>query len=65
METILGFDTAKAARGEYIVLLQTNHYFNTNSYLALISKAQKKILEQNSEQRIREGRNLQLKLDHF
>ena len=58
LETILGFDPARAARGEYIVLLQTNHYFNTNSYLALMSKAQKKLLEQNSEHRIREGKDL-------
>ena len=30
-----------------------------------MSKAQQKILQQNSEHRIKEGRDLQLKLDHF
>jgi len=65
LETILEFDHDKAARGEYVVLLQNNHFFNTNSYLALISKAQQKIKQQNNEQRIKEGRDLQLKLDHF
>ena len=38
--TILRFDHDRARRGDYVVLLQSNDYFNAHSYLALISKAQ-------------------------
>ena len=43
LETIMRFDHSKALKGEYVVLLQANDYFNKNSYLALISKAQQKL----------------------
>ena len=67
LETILGFDHEKAARGEYVVLLQTNNYFNRNSYLALISKAQQKLRLQSGIQsnQKRKPQDLQLKMDHF
>ena len=39
LETIRNFDPEKVKRGGYVVLLQTNDYFNTNSYLSLLSKA--------------------------
>ena len=52
LQTIQEFDHEKAKKGGYVVLLQTNDYFNKNGYLALISKAQQKLNQQNKDRAI-------------
>lgn len=39
LESIRDFDKAKASRGEYFCMVQTNDYFTTETYLALMDKA--------------------------
>lgn len=63
LQTIKDFDQNKAARGEYLCLVQTNEFFTTDAYLALIAKAQQKMLKQTQQQHRKA--DLQLTLDHF
>lgn len=44
LEMIRDYDKKKAERGEYFCLVQENHHFNTAAYLALMDKAQQKML---------------------
>lgn len=49
LESIRDFDKAKARRGEYFCMVQTNDYFSTETYLALMEKAQQKMLKQKGQ----------------
>ena len=60
---IKDFSNEKAARGEYALLVESNHYFNKNSYLSLMSKAQAKLNYQNKG--VFGEHDLNLKFDHF
>lgn len=39
LESIRDFDKVKADKGEYFCMVQTNDYFTTETYLALMHKA--------------------------
>ena len=40
LETIRNFDRNRARNGGYMCMVQTNHYFSTQTYLELMAKAQ-------------------------
>jgi hypothetical protein len=53
---------------DYALFLQDNHYYNRNSYLALIQKAHEKMVRSESDDRMHQQmhqKDLQLKIDHF
>lgn len=39
LQAIKDFDKSKADKGEYFCMVQTNDYFSTHTYLALMHKA--------------------------
>lgn len=57
LQTIYQFDKSK----NYAILMQENHYFNRNHYLATLEKEHQRLVDQNR----RPTHSLQLKLDHF